>query len=189
MRIILVSFFCMFLASCVSYKLVGKTPLTVKGMQVVTQNHWNKAPNAPGKSAEVWTIDGHQLNELIFVGEVSDNGSLFKANSKELPMPKFKTGMLPNELEDLVKTSLKNLMGGEIDVDTSSLRPVEVNEQMGFRFNLDFHTPDGLAKRGDVLILENDGKLYSVILIATRLHYFDTLVNEFEGIIQSLKVS
>ncbi|WP_395342175.1 hypothetical protein PN836_000285 [Ningiella sp. W23] len=188
MRVLFLTMVCIFLASCASYKLVGKTPVSVKGMQVTPQFHWNKAPNAPGKNAEVWTMDGHQLNELIFVGELESGKPMFSSRSKELPMPSFKAGMLPNELESLVSTSVRNLLGGESEVSVSNLRPMPVNGQMGFRFNMDFYTADGLAKRGDVLILESGEKLYSMILIATKLHYFDSLSPEFENMANSLKI-
>lgn len=187
MRIIVTSLVCLLLASCASYKLVEPaTPVTVKGMQIQPRIAWNKAPHAPGNYVEVWTADGHQLNELILVGQVDEGTSLFELPNKELPMPAYKAGMLPNEMEDLVTTSLKNWYGGELDISTANLRPMDVAGQIGFRFNLDFYTKDGLAKRGDVVVVEKDNRFYSMILIGTKIHYYDSLAEEFEMMANSL---
>ncbi|MCY7294951.1 hypothetical protein [Alteromonas sp. a30] len=186
MRILFATIAILFLSSCAGYKLINAKSVNVKGMNVQPQTMWSKTPDSLGNNVELWTVDGRQLNQLIFIGALANNQRLFTPPSKELPMPVFKAGMLPNEMQDLVSSSLKNLYGGDVDITTSNLRPTEVAGQIGFRFNLSYFTKNGLAKQGDVLVLEKDKRLYSMIFIATKLHYFDKHAPEFDHMANSI---
>lgn len=161
------------ISGCVSYTLVpaGKSQ-NVQGMAVAPLSSWTATPYKPGANATVWTKDGVGLNELIFIGDVGDGKSIFKSVSKELPMPTYKKDMLPNEIVELVETSIKNNLGGQVSVESSNLRPQSVNGNDGFRFDLKYFTGGGLYKQGDVIAISKNETLNLIIYTAAALHYF-----------------
>ena len=188
MKKITTLFLCLFLASCVSYKLVKTQSVNVKGINVTPTVAWNKSPWAPGKNVEVWTADGQSLNEVIFIGGIENGKTLFEARNKELPMPKFSSTMLANELETLTLSSFKNLYGGQIDLKSSNMRPHMIGDQMGFRFNLSYFTEDGLEKSGDVLVSVKDDRFYAVVFIAAKLHYYDKYQPSVDAMLNSVAI-
>ena len=51
---------------------------------------WNRLGEKEGKYQEIWTVDGDQLNRLIFFGGVPDGEPLLKERNKKLnPLPKW----------------------------------------------------------------------------------------------------
>ena len=177
------------LTGCVQYSLVSSNQLaTPQSISVVPSGDWNKSPVKMGKKTEIWTRDGEALNQLIFVGGVNDGESLFKEMNKDIPMPTFSPDMLPNDIEDLVSTSIKNLANGTIEVNTSNLKPSQVGESFGFRFNFDFYTESGLYKKGDALAAIKDDQLYVIIFIATSLHYYDAYLPEINDIFEKAQI-
>lgn len=174
------------LAGCVQYSLVpAGAAVSAKGITVTPPMDWNKSPANLGKKVEIWTRDGVSLDQLIFIGGVSDGETLFKSWNKALPMPAFNAGMLPNDVEDLVKTSLKNLAGGEIQIDTSNLKPTEFGGTFGFEFELDYFEKSGLKKRGNAFAAIKDEQLFVILFTAADLHYFGEHLPEVRKLFES----
>lgn len=177
------------LTACVpAYTLVPEGKTTSNGYEVVLESEWNKAPEMlkPGPRTEMWTKDGVELNQLLFVSQLDAGESLFHSRSRELPMPKFAADMLPNDVIDFVKTSFKNLYGGEISIQAGHLRPQSFGQTPGYRFQLDFFTPSGLAKRGDVLATIKNDQLYLMVFVAARMHYYDRDQPEIEKLFSTV---
>ena len=72
------------------------------------------------------------------------NGGIFADGD----LPKFKDKMLPNEITEMVATSLKNIYGGTIAVETSGLKPTTLGTERGFSFNINFFDTKGLYISG-----------------------------------------
>lgn len=172
MKKMIIALLCLTVTSCAQFQLVKQETVNVKGITVTPTGNWNKSPWDIGKKTEVWTADGHSLNEVIFISGISDGEALFKSRSKELPMPSFNASMLPNELQDLVLTSFKNLMGGKLEFTAQNMRPQDFSENMGFRFNISYFTEDGLEKAGDIFMTVKDGQLYAIVYMAAKMHYY-----------------
>lgn len=188
MKKIIIGIVCLTLTACAQYKLIKKQSVSVNGITVTPTIEWNKSPANIGKNVEIWTVDGHSLNEFLILGGIPSGNSLFKTNNKELPMPAFKADMLPNELEDLVLTSLNNLMGGKLELTASNMRPENFAGEMGFRFNVNYFTEDGLAKQGDIVVSVRDGKLFGLVFIAAKMHYYTKYQAEIDSLIKTAKI-
>jgi hypothetical protein len=177
------------LSGCASYSLVkANTEKTAKTITVMPTTAWTKTPAMIGKKVEVWTHDGILINRLMFIGGVDKDESIFKAPNKDTPMPAFQPEMLPDDIRLLVATSLKNLSGGEIKVDTNNLRPQEFADGFGFRFNIDFYTSEGLYIKGDAIASVKNEKLYAIVYMAAATHYYEKLKPEVEQVFTSARI-
>lgn len=178
------------LAGCAPhYSLVAPGQVSAQGLTLDLSKPWNKSPFSPGPRVALWTRDGEVLNQLFVIGELGEGESLFKSPSKEVAMPTFAADMLPNELVDLTVTSLKLLYGGELTVTASNLRPQTVSGGMGFRFNLAHYTGDGLYRQGDVLARVDGDRLYMVIFVAAKTHYYDSQLAEIERLFETARIT
>ncbi|TQV74184.1 hypothetical protein FKG94_16385 [Exilibacterium tricleocarpae] len=187
MKKIILTLFILSLSGCVQYSLVPAKTTTGGGIQITPSIAWNKAPSQynPGKNTEVWTADGQSLNQLVFVGGVSTGSPIFKQPNKNIPMPAFSSDMLPNEIEEMVETSIKNRYNGQVAVDTSNLRPAKFGDNRGFRFNVEYFTVNGLQTKGDVIASIKDDQLYMIIFTAAGMHYYDKYIGEVEKLFAS----
>ena len=174
------------LSACTSFSLIHSGPQRVGDMQVSPVSQWNKAPFKLGPKTEVWTRDGLNLNSLIFIYGIESGQPLFKVNNRELPMPAYRSDMLPNELAELVETSIRNMRGGKPDVKSSGLRPVTIANQTAFRFNINYTDNGGLAKAGDVVALQKNDQIYIIIFDAAALHYRQKELNEIDALFDSM---
>ena len=94
--------------------------------------------------------------------------------------------MLPNEIEEFLKTSFKNNYNGKITVNTESMEPKMIQDTMGFRVKLSYYLEGGLAKKVDALVSIKDDKLYLVMFIAPKLHYSERYASEVNSIFESI---
>lgn len=172
------------------FTLVEPAPIQVEEVILSPTSSWNKVNyHNEGNDSQMWTKDGAILSVLFIFPTLEPGESMFKSPSKELPMPAYEEGMLPNEIVDLVKTSFKNLAGGQISVTESNLRPQEVAGETGFRFMIDYFDLDGLAKQGDVLAVQKDGHLNLLVYSAAKLHYFEKYATEVNQIFGSVRIA
>tara|TARA_Y100000588_G_C14154786_1_gene882159 strand:- start:751 stop:1317 length:567 start_codon:yes stop_codon:yes gene_type:complete len=188
MKKILLIIILLLLTSCASFKLVKPITTKVHGIELTPSSSWNKANFNRHKKSEVWTKDGLGLNELYIIGNLNDGETIFKSTNKELPLPGFKKNMLPNEIEEFLKTSFKNNYNGKITVNTESMEPKMIQDTMGFRVKLSYYLEGGLAKKVDALVSIKDDKLYLVMFIAPKLHYSERYSSEVNSIFESVRL-
>ena len=60
---------------------------------------------------------------------------------------------------------------------------------MGFRFNLAHYTGDGLYRQGDVLARVDGDRLYMVIFVAAKTHYYDSQLAEIERLFETARIT
>lgn len=178
------------LCGCATWSLVPAGPVTVGALHLTSHAAWNKAPSLvlpqARKGAVVWTQDGLMLDRLVIVPAVPDGEPLFKDRKGHAALPRFKAGMLPNELEDLAESSVTKLMGeGDAAVTTSRLRPHRYGEHGGILLDLDASITDGPDYKGVAGAFEANGQLYFLLYLAATPHYFDKHLAEAEAIIKS----
>lgn len=176
------------LTGCSAYSLKPAGATKVGDMQFQSTMTWNKVPSALGPQTEVWTADGALLNQFIFVTGVKNGKTLFRDFSKDTPMPKFNSKVLPHELKTLVETSLTNTSGGKQPITGSNLKPRKVGDAMGVEFDLEFFNADGLLNRGKVLAFIKGDKLYSVIFSAANTYHYEQYKPEFDAIAKTIKL-
>lgn len=173
--------------ACAQFKIVKSTQTNVKGFTVTPATEWSKSPFEVGPNAEAWTMDGFNLNTMYVFGELSNGQTIFNNVDESLPMPKFRPDMLPNELEDLVKTSIVNLNYGGLTIQSKNVRPEPLGDQIAFRFEIEFFDPDGLKKSGDIMIWVKEEKLYGMMFIAPTMHYYNVYKANLEQTFNSIK--
>lgn len=177
-------------SGCATYSLVPAGPVTVGNLQLTTRAAWNDAPSLvlplARKNAAVWTQDGLTLDRLVIVPAVPDGEALFRDREGDAALPRFKAGMLPNELEELTESSVVKLMGeGNAAVSTSGLRPHRYGAYPGILLNLDASVTDGPEYKGLAGAFEAHDRLYFMLYLAATPYYFDKHLGEAESIISS----
>jgi hypothetical protein len=92
--------------------------------------------------------------------------------------------MKGNEVAELVVDSMS--AAGLSFVESSDIRPTQFGEQMGFRFELRFLTPNGLQKKGLTTGVLSKEQLYLVIYLGAAEHYYEKYETAVERLIDSI---
>lgn len=178
------------LAGCVpTYQLVQPTPAYVESLELHPTSTWNKAPNSNAydrKDSQEWTKDGLLLDRLLIISGVPDGEPLTKDPRKDAALPPFRSDMLPNELEELFEATIVKLYGeGNSAVSTKNLRPHRFGEHRGVLFDIEASVTESPNYKGLVGAFIVDGELYTIMYLATEIHYFDKHFAEAEALIKS----
>lgn len=188
--LIATSFF--MLSGCVTgYTLVEPGHQSIDGkLEVNASAGWNLAPGnaAAGgrKGAQIWTRDGLLLDRLAFIPGILDGETLLISRDKGAALPTFSKDMLPNEVEELVESSIVKYFGeGQAAVATSNLRPHKFGEQRGYMFDLDAVVTDSPRYKGVVGAFIANDELYIMWYIGAMPFYFDKHRADAEAIIRS----
>lgn len=181
-------------ASCATYSAIEPGPIKVaKGSLEVspTEALWNKVPSmlVPTVNGEVWTAAGLPLDTITFISDLESGQTIFNPpRNSNTEFPPFKDDMLPNELAELVISSL-SIQGAGAGVDMTELLPRQFAGQPGFDMRYTRTSQDEVIRRGRVAGGVIDGKLHLIMYEAARLHYFDQYVDEAEALIQSARLA
>jgi hypothetical protein len=195
-RIWLALLFAVMGTGCVSTSFTAVVPGTVAvgDLNVTPSTTWNAAPAmvVPNtrKSAQTWTQDGLLLNRISIIPAVPDGESVFVSRDKDVALPVFKADMLPNEIEELVESSLVKFFGeGNAVVNTSGLRPQRFGDNNGFIFDFEASLTDSPDYRGMVGAFIANDHLYLVMYSAAEPHYYGESLDEAKRIIESATLS
>ena len=159
-------------------------------MRVTADENWNNAPSGfmptSRKMSRTWTQDGLLLDRITIIPRVADGESIFVSRDKSAALPVFRADMLPNEIEELVESSITKLYGeGQSSVSTSNLRPQGFGEHGGFMFDIDAAVTESPDYRGSVGAFIVDDELYMVIFLAADPYYYDKHAARADAIIKS----
>lgn len=174
--------------SVATYTLVSPGTSMVGDLTISSSNTWNLSPATAysRKKAQVWTQDGSLLDRLIIIPGVPDGESLFVSRQKDAALPKFRSDMLANEIQELSESSISKLFGeGEVAVSTMNLRPHRFGDNQGFMFDLNAILSDGPEYRGTVGAFVANEMLYFILYIAAEPYYFGKHLEEATTIIQT----
>lgn len=182
------------LAGCVmSYTLVVPGLVAVEDLNVQVDKSWNRAPathvamSRPG--AEGWTHDGMLLDQLVIIPAVPDGEAIFQTRERTAALPLFRSDMLPNEIEELVESSLGKYFGeGQAVVNTANLRPFRFGDQRGVRFEFDATVSDSPPYRGTVGAFVANQKLYVMFFMGAEPHYYEKHIAAAEAVIESARI-
>lgn len=186
--------FAVTLAGCVAgYTLVQPGVQSAQDLQVYAGPGWNLAPPtatlAPRKGAQTWTQDGLLLDRLVLIPAVGDGEALIVDKSESAAIPVFHKDMLPNEVEELIESTIVKYFGeGNAAVSTSNLRPHKFGDQNGFKFDMLVELTDSPDYKGTIGAFIVDDRLYSIWYLAAVPHYFDKHMARADEIMQSARL-
>lgn len=177
------------LAGCVTVTDAPAGSYAVGAAYTVTLGReWSDISKAmPGEPTAVHllSIDGPLLNRLYLTEGLAPGDYLVKASQKERPTPTYRAGMSPTEIVEFVADSVSALDYER--VETSGLRPGTFSGSPALRFDISAETKDGLQMSGAAEAAEVGGKLYVMLYIAPKEHYFAAGLPEVEQILASAK--
>lgn len=191
-RAVLITF-AVLLGGCITFTAVVPGETSVSGLSLKTATTWNQAPREMTRlsrpESRTWTQNGILLDRILIIPAVPDGQPIFRQYSQSQALPLFKQDMLPNEISELVESSIVKLFGeGGATVTTSALRPQSFGRHGGVMFDLFVSVSDGPDYRGVTGALIVDSKLYLIVYLAAEPYYYEKLLDEAVRIIQSSRV-
>jgi hypothetical protein len=160
-------------------------------MSVIPPREWNR--HRPIlfediRQVEDWTENGPVLDGMSFVTGLKNGKSLIRqrrSGSQQVPL--FRSNMTPPEIAAMIE-SLYRVRGGAVDFRTLSLQPRPFLRTSGFQIDYEHLDDDELWRRGRVVGAVIKGQLYMIVLDATKSHYFDAALPDFEAVIASAQL-
>jgi hypothetical protein len=172
-----------------SYREKGKAAeVADSGMTVTPPRDWNRLDARPGKYAEVWTLDGEQLNDVTFYGGVEAGKPLVKERDKKRdPLPKFTATTLLVEVPELLEGTYRadKQIGG---FKLTGSKPDRFLDREGVSFTYEYTDRDDLPRKGEARAVMVGKKLYMVAFDAPRLHYFERSLADFRALANTAKL-
>lgn len=183
-----------FISGCVSFTAMGPGEFSTSGFVVTTDITWNQAPAEATRlsrpDSRTWTQDGFLLDRLLIIPAVPGGEPIFRQTSISQALPLFEASMLPNEIQELVESSIVKLFGeGGAAVETRRLRPQSYGADRGIMFDVEVSLSDGPDYRGLTGALVVDEKLYLILYLAAEPYYFDKHVERATRVIKSARVN
>jgi hypothetical protein len=150
---------------------------------------WNRLSRREGKNTEVWTIDGDELNKIVFYGGITVGQPLFReVNKKNQPLPRVTANMLITDIPALLENSYRS-KGNVVQMSIDSQEPALVGGNKGIHFSYSFvRQDDEVQRKGEAVGAVVKNKLYLVTFEAPALHFFDKDVEQFRQLASTLKL-
>jgi hypothetical protein len=193
-RLSIILFFAALLAGCVTpYAIVNPERQTVGDVISVQPGMmWNKLGYSGFEgNVEVWTIDGPQLNTLVFFTGVRDGEPLFTrrtANPEQQEKPPvFRASMNPLEVQELLEATVARFFQTTL-AQGRNLNPETVADGQGFRFETRLVGRDEVERVGIFVGTIRNKRLYGAWFQGARLHYFKRYEPEFDRLVKSAKL-
>ena len=132
---------------------------------------------------EAWTIDGYELQRLRFFKGVAEGEPIFPAGQDAERRPRFRAAMTPSEIAEYV---VESIFGARIL--PRDVRPATFGGAPGFRFEVLYHTRDGVNRQGLVVGAVVKNKLHVIVYDGVQLHHFGKYRADAERVIDSVKL-
>ena len=174
------------ITGCAHYSLVkaSKNVEIGKAFTVSTSVDWSKSQLY---GIETWTINGPQLERLMFFDGVKNGKPLFEVKRQdEKKMPIYKSSMSSIEIKELFEATLAR--NGAYKITTENFKPSKFGVLQGFKFEFTYATKNGLRYKGLVLGAKEKERLIAIMYIGTALYHYSDSLDEVENIISSVKI-
>ena len=174
------------------YYLVKAKEVKVGNGSVVVRapREWNKQSTRlfdDISTVEDWTQNGPYLDTVSFVTGMKDGKAVVRQRSRDdRQVPKFRSNMTAPEIAAMIE-SLFRVRGGTVDFKSTSQAPRTFLGANGFQYDFEHLDSDEVRRRGRAVGAVIDGRLYLVLLDATRSHYFNASLGDFEAIVNSAR--
>jgi len=183
------------LAGCetMSYSLVPVGARQVGSLEFDVAGAWNSVPRmmtpAARDDTQTWTRNGVLLDRFYVIPAVKEGQPIFKQQDQSEALPTFRAGMLPNELMELMESSVVKLFGeGNSVVSTANLRPYRFGDTPGVLFDFEATIVDGPKYKGVVGMIKSGDELYVLMYMGADPYYFDKTLPDATAQIQSARL-
>lgn len=175
------------LSACNQYTLVKPGLVEVQQIAVSPTKPWNSAPSVDGIGGyPTWTTDGVILNSVTFFPAIRNGNPLFKS-SRDDPYPVFTTDLLPNEIVEIIESSVAKELGATIS-GRSGLKPLMIDGNPGFQSSFDFIAGD-VPRRAFVAGAVKGESLYLMLYQATDLYYYDKYLGDVMSMAAGMRLN
>ncbi|MEO5611908.1 MAG: hypothetical protein ABIT68_03970 [Sphingomicrobium sp.] len=171
---------------------VGSRQVGEGSMTVTAPRPWNRTRKLfifdDVRWVEDWTLNGPLLDGMSFVAGLPSGKYLIRQSRRDdRQVPKFRSDMSAPEITAMLE-SLYRVRGGAVDFRTTSLKPRAFLGTSGFQFDFEHLDSDELWRRGRAVGAVVNGRLYLILFDATRSHYFDSGIGDFEAMTASARL-
>jgi hypothetical protein len=171
---------------------VRETAVGNRSLRVTPPREWNRQRGqlfVDIHEVEDWTLNGPLLDGISFVTGLKHNRSLVRQYRRDdRQVPYYRSNMTAPEVAAMLE-SLFRVRGGTVDFRTLGLTPRTFLGQPGFQFDFEHLDSDEVWRRGRAVGATVNGRLYLILLDATRSHYFDATLPDFEAITNSARLA
>jgi len=182
------------LQGCVTAYTIVKPERQTVGNVISVQPgmKWNKLEYSSYQGhLEVWTLDGPQLNTLVFFTGVPDGEPLFtlrtRSPQQEEKPPVFRANMNPLEVQELLEATVARYFQTTL-AESRSLQSETIAGGRGFRFETRLIGRDEVERVGIFVGTIRNKKLYGAWFQGARLNYFERYRAEVDQMIKSARL-
>ena len=176
-----------------NYALVRarETAVGNHSVRVTPPREWNRQYGqlfVDIREVEDWTLNGPLLDGISFVTGLKNQRTLVRQTRRDdRQVPKFRANMTAPEVAAMLE-SLFRVRGGTVDFKTLGLAPRTFLARPGYQFDFEHLDSDEVWRRGRAVGVTVDDRLYLILYDATRAHYFDAALADFEAITNSARL-
>lgn len=161
-------------------------------MAVTPPREWNRISTVWAiddiRAVEDWTLNGPYLDSMSFVTGLKTGRYIIRQTRRDAQqVPKFRSDMTAPEIAAMLE-SFYRVKAGTIDFKSRSLQPRPLMGYPGFQWDFDHLDTDEVWRRGRVVGAVINERLYLILFDATRMHYFDNAVADFETVVNSARL-
>ncbi|WP_425990599.1 hypothetical protein [Brevundimonas sp. TWP2-3-2] len=176
------------LAACSPISLAPAGPYAVgRSPSVTLDRPWNDVSAlwlGKPKKMRLLSLDGLLLNRLYLSEGLVEGDFIVRPARREATTPVYAADMSITEQVEFVANSVTALDYER--VETSAVRPLEIEGQRAVRFELAARTKEGLNIRGLGQVLKREDKLYVAIYLAPEEHYYQASLVSAEAAMSSM---
>ncbi len=170
---------------------VRETAVGNRSLRVTPPREWNRQRGqlfVDINEVEDWTLNGPLLDGISFVTGLKSQRTLVRQTRRDdRQVPKYRANMTAPEVAAMLE-SLFRVRGGTIDFKTLSLAPRTFLGQPGYQFDFEHLDSDEIWRRGRAVGATVNDRLYLILYDATRAHYYDAALPDFEAITNSARL-
>lgn len=152
-------------------------------------SEWNRLSAREGKKAETWTLDGPDLNRVVFFGGVTVGEPLFRElDKKNKPLPRVTINMLITDIPTLLETSYRS-QGRVSRFNVDTIEPAIVGGHKGVRFTYRYvRDEEDVERKGEAMGAIVAKQLYLTTYEAPATYFFDRDLAKFRQLAGTLKM-
>jgi len=160
---------------------VAKSDLTVTPSVA-----WNRLNPRTGKDNETWTLDGEELNDVTFYGQVEEGKTLLlEVDKRNRPLPRFSDTMLLTDIPPMLETTYRIARDLRL-FEITGMEPAELSGHKAIRFTYEFVGPDEVRRKGEADAAIVDGALYMMTYEAPQIFFFDQSLEKYRQLRDSM---